>query len=205
LTQPNDTISIARDFSHGLKKVHVNNKIDSQWIIKHFELDIPDDILEKLSEDTKAPEKLRFIKKAEMFFAAKYKVPVHNENGELISGGIEKLHEQDSVLFSYLPTKIFEYKFPVLINANFLTNVNREQIHTDSIWNQWLFDKISGEIFQWIKELVKDNKFRFQAYRLIPSKLNPENNILTKRFNDSYSRSIKDCNFIRNRKNQLLR
>jgi hypothetical protein len=65
-----------------------------------------------------------------MFFAAKYKTPKHDENGELISGGIEKLREQDSVLFSYLPTKIFEYKFPVLINANFLTNVNREQIHT---------------------------------------------------------------------------
>ncbi|CAF0964760.1 unnamed protein product [Rotaria sordida] len=205
LIQSNDTISIDRNLNNGLKNVHINKEIDSQWIIKRFELDIPDDILEKLSKDTKAPEKLRFIKKAEMFFAAKYKTPIRNENGEIISGGIEKLREQDSVLFSYLPTKIFEYKFPVLINANFLTNVNREQIHTDSIWNQWLFDKISSEIFQWIKELVKNNKFCFQAYRLIPSKLNPENNILTKRFNDSFENNIKHCKFIRNRKNQLLR
>ncbi|CAF2935206.1 unnamed protein product [Rotaria sp. Silwood2] len=73
-----------------------------------------------------------------MFFAAKYKDPTTDENGEMISGGMEKLREQDSILFSYLPTKISEYKFPVLINANFLTNVNREQIHTDSVWNQWL-------------------------------------------------------------------
>ncbi|CAF4931820.1 unnamed protein product [Rotaria sp. Silwood1] len=205
LTQSIDTISIDRNLSHGLKNVNINKEINSQWIIKRFELDIPDDMLKKLSKDTKAPEKLRFIKKAEMFFAAKYKPLIHNANGEVISGGIEKLREQDSVLFSYLPTKIFEYKFPVLINANFLTNVNREQIHTDSVWNQWLFDKISGEIFQWIKELVKNNKFHFQAYRLIPSKLNPENNILTKRFNDSFARCINHCNFIRNRKNQLLR
>ncbi|CAF3801243.1 unnamed protein product, partial [Rotaria sp. Silwood1] len=205
LTQSIDTISIDRNLSHGLKNVNVNKEINSQWIIKRLELDIPDDMLEKLSKDTKAPEKLRFIKKAEMFFAAKYKPSIHNANGEVISGGIEKLREQDSVLFSFLPTKIFEYKFPVLINANFLTNVNREQIHTDSVWNQWLFDKISGEIFQWIKELVKNNKFHFQAYRLIPSKLNPENNILTKRFNDSFARCINHCNFIRNRKNQLLR
>ncbi|CAF3272127.1 unnamed protein product [Rotaria sp. Silwood2] len=76
-----------------------------------------------------------------MFFAAKYKDPTTDENGEMISGGMEKLREQDSILFSYLPTKISEYKFPVLINANFLTNVNREQIHTDSVWNQWLFNK----------------------------------------------------------------
>ncbi|CAF2995219.1 unnamed protein product [Rotaria socialis] len=201
----NYTISIARDLSHGLKQVFVNNKPDSQWIIKRFELNIPDDVVDKLSKDTKAPEKLRFIKKAEMFLAAKYKAPSPNEHGDMISGGIEKLREQDSVLFSYLPTKIFGYKFPVLINANFLTNVNREQIHTDSVWNQWLFGRISGEIFQWIKELVNDNKFRSQAYRLIPSELHSENNILTKRFNDSLAENIKHCNFIRNRKNQLLR
>ncbi|CAM4802546.1 unnamed protein product [Rotaria magnacalcarata] len=201
----NDTISIDRDLSHGLKKVFVNKTIDSQWIIKRFELDIPDRILDKLSKDTKAPEKLRLIKKAEIFLAAKYNAPPPNEHGAVISGGIEKLREQDSVLFSYLPTKIFEYKFPVLINANFLTNVNREQIHTDSVWNQWLFERISGEIFQWIKELVKDNKFRSQAYRLIPSKLHPENNILTKKFNDSLAANIKHCNFISNRKKQLLR
>jgi hypothetical protein len=88
-----------------------------------------------LSKDTKAPDKLRFIKKAEIFFAAKYKDPIIDHDGTVIhSGGIEKLREQDSILFSYLPTKIFEYKFPVLINANFLTNVNREQIHTGKLF-----------------------------------------------------------------------
>ncbi|CAF5071489.1 unnamed protein product, partial [Rotaria sp. Silwood1] len=130
LTQLNDTISIARHFSHGLKQVYINKKIDSQWIIKRFELDVPKSIRDKLVGDSKAPEKLRSIEKAEMFFAAKYKDSTTDENEEMISGGIEKLRDQDSILFSYLPTKISEYKFPVLINANFLTNVNREQIHT---------------------------------------------------------------------------
>ncbi len=134
LTESSDTISIDRDLSHGLKQVYVNKKIDSQWIIKRFELDIPDDIRDKLAKDSKAPEKLQSIKKAEMFFAAKYKVPTHDENGEVISGGIERLYDQDSILFSYLPTKIFDYKFPFLINANFLTNVNREQIHTGKLF-----------------------------------------------------------------------
>ena len=126
----NDTIKIARNLSHGLKKVHINKQINSQWIIKRVELDIPDDVLEKLSKDTKAPEKLCLSKTTEIIFAAKYDDPIHDERGELISGGIVKLTEQNSVLFSYLPTKIFDYKFPVLVNANFLTNVNREQIHT---------------------------------------------------------------------------
>jgi hypothetical protein len=208
-----DTISIDRNSSHGLKKVYFNGEIVSQWIIKRFELVVSKEVRDKLVEDSKAPEKLRFTKKAEMFFAAKY-------NDE---GNIEKLQDKESHLFSYLPTKIFEYIFPVLINANFLTNVNREQIHTgkifrsfslkcfvhkfslDSAWNQWLFDKIGSEIFQWIKELVKNDEFGFQAYRLIPSKLNLTNNILSQQFNESFETSVKHCDFILNSKNQLLR
>jgi hypothetical protein len=126
-TESNDIISIDRRLSHDLKQIYINKEIDSQWIIKRFELDVPDDIRDKLMSDTKAPEKLRLLEKAEMFFAAKYK----NENE--VATGIERLRDQDSILFSYLPTKILEYKFPVLINANFLTNVNREQIHTGRI------------------------------------------------------------------------
>ncbi|CAF1574095.1 unnamed protein product, partial [Rotaria sordida] len=41
-------------------------------------------------------------------------------------------------------------------------------------------------------------------YRLIPSKLNSENNILTKRFNDSFENNIKHCKFIRNRKKSII-
>ncbi len=75
----------------------------------------------------------------------------------------------------------------------------------DSVWNQWLFEKIGSEIFQWIKELVKDKKFRFQAYRLIPSKLIFINNILSRRFNESFDTALERCSFILNRKNQLLK
>ncbi|UJR07466.1 hypothetical protein I4U23_011755 [Adineta vaga] len=196
-TQSVNIISIARHSSHGLKHVSINKQIDSQWIIKRIELDVPDDVRKKLIVDSKAPEKLQSIKRAEMFLAAKY--------ADMNNGGIEKLSDQDSILFSYLPTKIFEYKFPVLINANFLTNVNREQIHTDSIWNQWLFEKIGCEIFQWITELVKDPKFRYQAYRLIPSYLTSMNNLLSKRFNESFTTTITNCRFILNRKNKLLK
>jgi hypothetical protein len=120
IAQSTDTISIARDSNCGLKKVYVNQKIVSQWIIKRFELDVPDDVRDKLTKDIKAPEKLRSTKQVEMFLAAKY----------TDEGTIEKLQDKESYLFSYLPTKICEYIFPVLINANFLTNVNREQIHT---------------------------------------------------------------------------
>jgi hypothetical protein len=123
IVESNDIISIDRDLNYGLKKVYFNKKVVSQWIIKRFELDVPDNVRDKLAKDSKAPEKLRFIKKAEMFFAAKY-----NDGGT-----IEKLQDKESHLFCYLPTKIFDYIFPIIINANFLTNANREQIHTGKI------------------------------------------------------------------------
>lgn len=186
-----DKISI--DFNENLKKISINKRIYSQWIIKRFEFDIPETEQKKLIEDMKAPEKLRSIQKTELFFAAKF-----NEQ-------IEKLDEQDSILFSYLPTKIFEYKFPFLINANFLTNVNREQIHTDSIWNQWLFEKIPSQLFHWIKDLVRNQQFQSQAYRLIPKKLNLLNNLLANRFNQSIETIIHNFPFILNRRKQFLR
>ncbi len=129
-TESTDVISIDRDLNFGLKKIYFNKKVVSQWIIKRIGLDVPNDIREKLANDSKAPDKLRSTKKAEVFFAAKYKDPIIDQDEIVVNpGGIEKLRDQESILFSYLPTKILEYKFPVLINANFLTNVNREQIH----------------------------------------------------------------------------
>ena len=118
------TISIDGKSTNGYKKICSNGKFNSKWVwlIERFVLDVPEEIRSQLLHDTKAPEKLKSIRKAEMFFAVKQTSEGSDE--------IERLTEQDSILFSYLPTKISEYKFPILINANFLTNVNREQIHT---------------------------------------------------------------------------
>jgi hypothetical protein len=122
-----DIVSIDRNLNNGLKKVCLNAEPISQWIIKRFEIDVR----EKLTEDSKVPEKLRLAQKVEIVFAAKYKDPILDERGKVTNvNGIEKLQDNESHLFSYLPTKILEYKFPILINANFLTNANREQIHT---------------------------------------------------------------------------
>ena len=47
-------------------------------------------------------------------------------------------------------------------------------------------------------------KIRFQAYRLIPSKLTLTDNILSERFNITFLKTMKECRFILNRHNQLL-
>lgn len=139
------TISIDGKSNHGCKTICSNGNFNSKsmWLVKCFVLDVPEEIRTQLLDDSKAPEKLKAIRKAEIFFAVKQT----NER----SDEIERLAEQDSILFSYLPTKISEYKFPVLINANFLTNVNREQIHTgrmfslDSVFDRTLISRFCME------------------------------------------------------------
>lgn len=55
------------------------------------------------------------------------------------------------LLFTYLPTSI-NYNFPFLINANFLTDAGRQNIHLDLEWNQWLFNQIPFKTckFTWV-------------------------------------------------------
>jgi hypothetical protein len=48
------------------------------------------------------------------------------------------------------------------------------------------------------------DQFHYQAYKLLPSKLNLTNNNLSKQFNEAFDRSIQHCRFIRNRQNELL-
>jgi hypothetical protein len=71
-TRSIDAISIARDSNDGLKEVYFNQKIVSQWIIKHCELDVPKEVQDKLTADSKAPEKLRSIKKSRNVFCCEY-------------------------------------------------------------------------------------------------------------------------------------
>jgi hypothetical protein len=47
-------------------------------------------------------------------------------------------------------------------------------------------------------------EFHFQAYKLLPTKLNLINNNLSKQFDDAFDDSIQNCKFIRNRQNELL-
>lgn len=84
---------------------------------------------------------------------------------------LEILSSNDNLLYTYLPTDEKRYSFPILVNTTFLTSANRESLHTDSKWNQWLFKSISIELFKWISVLIR-GEYLFQAYNLIPSKVN---------------------------------
>jgi hypothetical protein len=120
-----------------------NKDIKSKWIIRTVRLEVTDELKKSLQNERNIPDKLLQTDKIELTMA--------------IQKGKEglKLASNESLLYAYLPTDEKRYSLPILVNTTFLMSANRESLHADSKWNQWLFKSISLELFKWIASLVK--------------------------------------------------
>ena len=162
-----------------------NEKEISSWITKTFDnITVPNKTKEKLKRDDKTPEKLKNAEFTEISFAAKIE-----------KGKIRELKERDSLIFTYLPTNISNFKFPFLVNGSFLTNAAREGIHEDNVWNQWLFKLIAEKILEWL-EYLATSKFKFQLLQLLPYKFNNSTSKLKKSFDNSFAKHSSEKAFI---------
>jgi hypothetical protein len=148
----------------------------SSWITKTFDsIPVPEKTKMELRQDEKTPEKLRESEITEISFAAKI-------DGQKI----KPLKKDESLIFTYLPTKVSDFEFPFLVNGSFITNAAREGLHQDRIWNQWLFELIAEKILDWLVSLSA-SKFKFQLLHLLPHKFNNAQNELKKCFDGSFS------------------
>lgn len=157
----------------------------SSWLTKTFEqIPIPPETKEELRQDEKTPPKLKEADYTELSFAAKIE-----------EGKLKSLKSEESLIFTYLPTKVSDFEFPFLINGSFLTNAAREGLHEDRVWNQWLFKLIAEKIIDWI-EILSKSKFKYQILQLLPSKFGGIHNDLRVSFNQSLEKSAKEKAFI---------
>lgn len=157
----------------------------SSWITKTFgDIPVPAKTKVELKQDEKTPKKLKDAEFTEISFAAK------------IEGNkIKALREVESLIFTYLPTKVNDFKFPFLVNGSFLTNAAREGIHEDKIWNQWLFELIAERILDWLVSL-STSKYKFQILHLLPHKFSNPQNELKKSFDNSFAKHCPTKKFI---------
>lgn len=167
------------------------NDLKFDWLINTISLAVPADLKSELQDERNIPEKLLNANFIELTLAAK----VGND-------GITKISEQETLLYSYLPTDERKYSFPVLVNTSFLTTSNRESLHSDSKWNQWLFKTIAIEIFHWISTLVT-SEYSFQAYQLIPKDIRSDD--LGRKFNDGIKEALRNIPFIITREGNLAK
>lgn len=166
----------------------VSDKTETQWLITDFELDIPDEISEMLQNEKLVPNKLKQAKRTKISFAI-----------STANGGMKPV--DNSILFTYLPTKVSEFAFPFIVNADFLTTASRESIHYKNIWNIFLFQQIGKLIVKWAAQSSKYNGY----LNILPQKELPEENPLSEPFNESYKSALETDAFILNHKGKLAR
>lgn len=163
----------------------------TKWLTSSITLNVPSDLKVALQDERNIPDKLLNADTVELTLAAK--------TG---ADGIIKLSQNERRIYSYLPTEETKYSLPVLANTSFLTNANREHLHADSKWNQWLFKCISIEIFKWISRLV-ETEYQYQAYKLIPDKIHTDE--LGIQFNKGRQEAIETVAFVREKPKKLVK
>lgn len=162
-----------------------DGKLISTWIVKLLDkIPIPQKTKEELKKDSKAPEKLREAEFTEITFAAKI------ENGR-----IRQLNPNESLIFTYLPTKVSEFGFPFLVNGSFMTNAARESLNQDAYWNHWLMELIGEKLLDWII-FLNGTLFKHQTLKILPASFNSASNVLKDAFNNSLLRNAQIKDFI---------
>ncbi len=168
-----DTLTISLDKKILIEIEHISeNEINlkkdqyiiSNWLLKKIDLSLDETIKTKIKNDQNIPKKLKESNSVELTLGIKK-----------TKTGIQRINEEDNLLFSYLPTSV-KSNIPVLVNSSFIMGANRQELHVDSPLNQWLFYNISYELIRWIGDLVVD-EYGFQAYRLLPNKLHLANEL----------------------------
>ncbi len=160
-----------------------DEKLEACWLINTVNLAVPEGLKSSLKGERSIPDKLLNATSIDLTLAAK-----------IGTDGITSLGTQERLLYSYLPTEERKYSLPVLVNTSFLIAANRESLHGDSNWNQWIFKNIAIEIFKWIPKLI-NSEFQYQAYRLIPNKTTFDQ--LGREFNKGVEEAINNIPFIR--------
>lgn len=163
----------------------LDGKPISSWLIRTFvKIQISPEIKKALKADEDAPPKLKQSNFTDISFAAKI-------DGDKIT----PLNKSESLIFTYLPTKVRDYEFPFLVNAGFLTNTSREALHDDQIWNKWLFQMIAKLLLSWLEELAI-TEYRYQTLSLLPGMGVVNASSLKIAFEKMFRATFPNCKFI---------
>lgn len=159
---------------------------DSRWLIYvNDAVEVPANLHNAINEDTNTPQKLKDAQTFDLSFA----IAIDND------GKLKRLSPKDAVIYTYLPTsfKFGTDGFPFLVNANFITDAGRLQLHKDSEWNKLIFSKIPSEFLTWVKDLSTTYR---NYYEILPQKSYGQTNALEKVYSQEMQKAIDTISFI---------
>lgn len=181
-----NTIEIQKTAGDNIIQVH-SNEVTENWIVKDYIIPISQEIREEMQNEKLIPAKLKEATLTKITFAAKI-------------DGNKILPVDNSVLFTYLPTKVNDFDFPFLVNADFLTTASRESIHFKNIWNRFLFTQIGCLLVDWVESLKEYEG----ALGVLPTKYFREDNVLCGDFISAYNEALGEKVFIKGHKGDIL-
>lgn len=151
-------LCIEKKTLNGITSVYRNDEIISQWLMKVTDpFEVPSKIRDAMEEDKDHyPEKLREAKKTTMSFAI-----------NLVDNKLKSIDEKFNNIFAFLPTSVSVYTLPFIVNANFITDAGRQNLHQDYVWNQWLFEEMPKRFVEWMAELAKSKQYGLDYLKLI--------------------------------------
>ena len=161
-----------------------NGMEESRWLIHTNEnVEVPSELREAINADINTPDKLKNVATFDLSFAVAL-----DEKGKL-----RRLEQ--AVVYTYLPTSFCfgSEGFPFLVNANFITDAGRQQLHKDSEWNKLIFSKIPAEYLTWMKEISTAYK---NYWEILPEKTYGQRNTLEEIYADEMEKAIQQIAFI---------
>lgn len=163
-----------------------NGVEESRWLLYvNDKVEVPSELKEAISSDINTPDKLKDVNTFDLSFAIAL-----DKNGKL-----KRLDKEESIVYTYLPTsyRFGTEGFPFLVNANFITDAGRQQLHKDSEWNKLIFSKIPSEYLTWMSHISTNHK---NYWEVLPEKSYGRGNSLETIYADNMERAIKEIAFI---------
>ncbi len=182
---------IDKSENNGVVILSANGVEESRWLIHtNKSVDVPESLRESINADINTPDKLKETKTFDLSFAIAL-----DKNSKL-----KRLEREESVIYTYLPTsfRFGSEGFPFLVNANFITDAGRQQLHKDSEWNKLIFSKIPSEFLLWIKEI--SSAYR-NYWEVLPEKSYGRSNALETIYAENMEKAISEIAFIPSLKN----
>lgn len=177
---------IDKSENNGVVILSANGIEESRWLIHtNDSVKVPVELRELINADINTPDKLKEAKTFDLSFAIAL-----DKNGKL-----KRLERDESVVYTYLPTsfRFGSEGFPFLVNANFITDAGRQQLHKDSEWNKLIFSKIPSEFLRWMKEISSTYRNYWEA---LPEKSYGRGNSLETIYAENMEKAINEIAFI---------
>lgn len=178
--------------AYSLEKKTINDQVelsqngmeDSRWLIySNDHVEVSSDIQEEMKEDGYTPLKLQDAKSFDLSFA----IRLDKEK--------KLMPMRNAVVYTYLPTsfKFGDEGLPFLVNANFITDAGRQQLHKDSAWNKMIFSRVPYEFLTWMSQI--SDKYP-NYYEVLPKVSYGSSNPLETAYEQGMESAIKTVAFI---------